>query len=246
MDQPVLTKYVREPNCYTLDFYVKHARLRGSAQGARTQPNDIIEQVKASGLRGRGGAGFPTGMKWQFVHKDTPKPKYIALQRRRERAGHVQGSRADGAQPAPADRRVRDRLLCDRREGRLHLHPRRVLSRAAGPRGARSRRRTARAISARTSSAAGSTATSTCIAAPAPTKRARRRRSSNRSKASAPSRASSRRFRRSRASTVPDRREQRRDAVQRPADHRPTARSGSPSSGPRRTAGRSSIASAAT
>ena len=34
--------------------------------------------MKASGLRGRGGAGFPTGMKWQFVLKDTPKPKYIA------------------------------------------------------------------------------------------------------------------------------------------------------------------------
>jgi NADH-quinone oxidoreductase subunit F len=34
--------------------------------------------VKTSGLRGRGGAGFPTGLKWQFVLKDTPKPKYIA------------------------------------------------------------------------------------------------------------------------------------------------------------------------
>jgi len=41
------------------------------------QPNDVIEMVKASGLRGRGGAGFPTGLKWQFVLKDTPKPKYI-------------------------------------------------------------------------------------------------------------------------------------------------------------------------
>ena len=133
-------------------------------------------------------------MKWQFVLKDTPKPKYICLQRRRERAGHVQGSRADGAQPASAHRRVRDRLLRDRREGRLHLHPRRVLPRAGDARGARSRRRTRPAFSARTSSAAASTATSTCIAAPARTRRARRRRSSSRSKASARSRASSRRF----------------------------------------------------
>ena len=37
----------------------------------------MIETVKASGLRGRGGAGFPTGLKWQFVLKDTPLPKYI-------------------------------------------------------------------------------------------------------------------------------------------------------------------------
>ncbi len=40
-------------------------------------PKDVIELVKASGLKGRGGAGFPTGMKWQFVVKDSPKPKYI-------------------------------------------------------------------------------------------------------------------------------------------------------------------------
>ena len=40
-------------------------------------PNDIIEMVKQSGLRGRGGAGFPTGMKWQFVDKKSPKPRYI-------------------------------------------------------------------------------------------------------------------------------------------------------------------------
>ncbi len=40
-------------------------------------PNDIIEAVKQSGLRGRGGAGFPTGLKWQFVDKKSPKPRYI-------------------------------------------------------------------------------------------------------------------------------------------------------------------------
>ena len=41
------------------------------------KPDEVIELVKASGLRGRGGAGFPTGLKWQFVLKDTPLPKYI-------------------------------------------------------------------------------------------------------------------------------------------------------------------------
>ena len=40
-------------------------------------PEKLIEEVKASGLRGRGGAGFPTGMKWSFVPKDSPKPKYV-------------------------------------------------------------------------------------------------------------------------------------------------------------------------
>jgi NADH-quinone oxidoreductase subunit F len=77
--EPVLTSHVNEPNSFTLDFYQKNQRGYEALRKALTQkPNDIIEQVKASGLRGRGGAGFPTGMKWQFVLKDTPKPKYIA------------------------------------------------------------------------------------------------------------------------------------------------------------------------
>lgn len=41
------------------------------------KPAELIEEVKSSGLRGRGGAGFPTGMKWSFVPKDSPKPKYL-------------------------------------------------------------------------------------------------------------------------------------------------------------------------
>ncbi len=40
-------------------------------------PDDVINEVKKSALRGRGGAGFPTGMKWSFVPKDSPKPKYV-------------------------------------------------------------------------------------------------------------------------------------------------------------------------
>ena len=77
--EPVLIKDVREPGAYTLDFYLKRARgYEGLTKALTLKPGDIIEQVKASGLRGRGGAGFPTGLKWQFVLKDTPKPKYIA------------------------------------------------------------------------------------------------------------------------------------------------------------------------
>ena len=76
--EPILTSYLNEAGSSTLDFYVQRRRgYEGLRKALTLAPNDIIEQVKASGLRGRGGAGFPTGLKWQFVLKDTPKPKYI-------------------------------------------------------------------------------------------------------------------------------------------------------------------------
>src|SRR5437868_2270771 len=74
---PVLTKYVKAPNCYTLDFYLAHEGYSALRTALAKKPEEIIELVKASGLRGRGGAGFPTGMKWQFVDKKAT-PRYIA------------------------------------------------------------------------------------------------------------------------------------------------------------------------
>jgi NADH-quinone oxidoreductase subunit F len=76
--EPVLTRFIGEQRAYSLDAYVRDQRgYEGLKKALTLTPGDIIEQVKASGLRGRGGAGFPTGLKWQFVLKDTPKPKYI-------------------------------------------------------------------------------------------------------------------------------------------------------------------------
>src|ERR1700692_4765097 len=75
--EPLLTRYVREPNGFTLDFYLQHEGYEGLKKALGLTPDQVIEIVKASGLRGRGGAGFPTGLKWQFVDKKSPKPKYI-------------------------------------------------------------------------------------------------------------------------------------------------------------------------
>ena len=75
---PVLTPYIREANSHTLDHYIQKSGGYGALKKALGMtPDGVIDQVKASGLRGRGGAGFPTGMKWQFVDKKSPKPKYI-------------------------------------------------------------------------------------------------------------------------------------------------------------------------
>jgi NADH-quinone oxidoreductase subunit F len=75
---PILTRFVREPNAFTLDFYLQHQGYDALRKALAMTPDQVIEVVKASGLRGRGGAGFPTGMKWQFVDKKSPNPKYIA------------------------------------------------------------------------------------------------------------------------------------------------------------------------
>jgi NADH-quinone oxidoreductase subunit F len=74
---PILSRYVREPHSYTLDFYLDKGGYSALKKALTLQPDQIIEMVKASGLRGRGGAGFPTGMKWQFVDKKI-EPRYIA------------------------------------------------------------------------------------------------------------------------------------------------------------------------
>src|SRR3989442_6445233 len=75
---PILTTYAREPGSVALDFYLRHDGYEGLKKGLTMAPDAVVEMVKASGLRGRGGAGFPTGMKWQFVDRKSEKPRYIA------------------------------------------------------------------------------------------------------------------------------------------------------------------------
>src|SRR3990172_675522 len=74
----VLTKRFRIPNSTALDTYLAHDGYRALKKTLKEMtPEMIIEELKASNLRGRGGAGFPAGMKWSFVPKQSSKPKYI-------------------------------------------------------------------------------------------------------------------------------------------------------------------------
>ena len=60
-----------------IDRYLALDGYKAVKKALAMTPDAIIAEVKASNLRGRGGAGFPTGMKWSFVPKEAPKPKYI-------------------------------------------------------------------------------------------------------------------------------------------------------------------------
>ena len=76
--EKVLLRNIDVPDSHTLAVYKSRGGYRALEQVLRgMSPEKLIEEVKASGLRGRGGAGFPTGMKWSFVPKDSPKPKYV-------------------------------------------------------------------------------------------------------------------------------------------------------------------------
>src|SRR4051812_4836809 len=76
---PVLLEHVDLESSWTLDTYLAKGGYEGVKKAVEMAPDALIEHVKTSGLRGRGGAGFPTGMKWAFVPKKTDKPKYLVL-----------------------------------------------------------------------------------------------------------------------------------------------------------------------
>ena len=77
--EPRLTRDWDDPSVIGLDGYVAKGGYAGLTAALGMADADIVELVKASGLRGRGGAGFPTGMKWGFVPRDIGKPTYVVV-----------------------------------------------------------------------------------------------------------------------------------------------------------------------
>jgi len=76
---PVLTKRWLSPDAWKLDVFERLDGYAALRKALAAHPDDLIALIKESGLRGRGGAGFPTGMKWAFIPQNDGKPHYLVV-----------------------------------------------------------------------------------------------------------------------------------------------------------------------
>ncbi len=73
----ILTKDIDVPGIQNFQVYRSYGGYNSVEKALRMTPDEVVEEVKKSGLRGRGGAGFPTGMKWSFIDKKSGKPRHL-------------------------------------------------------------------------------------------------------------------------------------------------------------------------
>jgi NADH-quinone oxidoreductase subunit F len=97
MNKQILLANIDAPGQTTIEGYRSRGGYKALEKALKMEPSAVIEEVKTSGLRGRGGAGFPTGMKWSFVPRNTGKPTYLLCN-------------ADESEPGT----FKDRLLLER------------------------------------------------------------------------------------------------------------------------------------
>ena len=189
MSQTILFNGIDEPGLHTIDVY----RRRGGYEPLRkvlTQmsPGDVTDELMASGLRGRGGAGFPSGKKISFIPKANVD-KYLVCNADESEPGTFKDRELMQKSPHMLIEGIVIARLRGGRDEVLHLHPRRVRRAGRHPRRGDRRGGARRASSARTSSARASRCRSCCTAAPAPTSAARRPACWTRWRASAATRA---------------------------------------------------------
>src|SRR3979409_1294235 len=75
----VLSRHFGEADARTYKGWVKRGGYEMLAQALTMEPARVVDIVKESGLRGRGGAGFPTGLKWSFMPKTSDRPTYLVV-----------------------------------------------------------------------------------------------------------------------------------------------------------------------
>ena len=111
---------------------LREGDFSGLASALRKTPDELVAEVKDANLRGRGGAGFPAGMKWEFARKAPRRAQVHRRQRRRGRSRLLHRQVFDGAEPEPLDRRHGDRRVRGRRLHRAGAGPIRISAIPAG------------------------------------------------------------------------------------------------------------------
>ena len=115
-----------DPSVVGIDGYLAAGGYEGLRAALAMTPTEVIDLVKTSGLRGRGGAGFPTGVKWSFVPQDTGKPTYVVANFDESEPGTFNNREIDRARAPPVPRGDGDRRLRGPEPSGVHLLPRRV------------------------------------------------------------------------------------------------------------------------
>src|SRR3954463_15996456 len=77
MGKQLLLEHINVPGIETLPVYRENGGYKALEKALKMKPEEIVNEVKASGLRGRGGAGFPTGLKWSFIAKPEGVPRHL-------------------------------------------------------------------------------------------------------------------------------------------------------------------------
>ena len=75
----IISRRFGRPNSASIDTYLADEGYQAFLKAIEMTPEQIIDELKLSNLRGRGGAGFPTGLKWSFIPRDNPKQKYVVV-----------------------------------------------------------------------------------------------------------------------------------------------------------------------
>ena len=130
---PILTRFWDDPRSWTLETYEQHDGYQGLRNALAMPQADLVQLTKDSGLRGRGGAGFPTGMKWGFLPPPDGGPRYLVVNADESEPGTCKDIPLMMAAPQLLIEGVAITVVRDRLQPRVHLRPRRGRPRLPAP-----------------------------------------------------------------------------------------------------------------
>ena len=131
---PLLFRHNRPGRCVTFDEYRSGGGFTALTRALQElSPLDVQQLVMDSKLRGRGGAGFPTGLKWSFVPRNLPGPRWLICNCDEMEPGTYKDRVLLEANPYSLVEGITPGLLCSGGPARLHLHPARLRERGGEP-----------------------------------------------------------------------------------------------------------------